>query len=200
MSIDKIDSEDIFLRAQLFRVRDEMKMNNQLLAKTLNVSPSAISMIEAGKRRVGRKIISSLQRRMCVNPTWLATGKGSMFLGDKPLEPIGEVPEGFILVPRYDVIPVASLVGADMTTEKLFTFFIGTMEKKLAVRQDMAVDPLNDGLHAVYGELIAHLLAAKREINKRSALNELVEYLKQAVENNACSPATADEIRRNLAY
>lgn len=120
----------------MFKVRDEMKLNNQALAKALNISPSTISMIEAGKRRVGRKIISSLQRRLCVNPTWLATGQGTMFLGDKPLDASNEVPEGFVSIPLYDVHAAAGS-GSIIETEHVKTM----MSFSRSVLEELNVPP-----------------------------------------------------------
>lgn len=73
------------------------------------IKPSTLQSILEGRRPIIDNLVA-VARAGGVNVDWLATGEGPMCPGEAPQEQFpsvttytGELPDGFVLVPRYDV-------------------------------------------------------------------------------------------------
>lgn len=60
-------------------VRMECGKSMEEFGKQLNVSRTAISLIESGKNNVSERIIADIVREFDVNESWLRYGSGEMF-------------------------------------------------------------------------------------------------------------------------
>lgn len=77
------------------------------LASVLGVSLSRIKALTTDRvKKLDQAEIKALVGKLNLNANWLATGEGEMFQANepKPVAAAPSAPEGFILVPRYDVI------------------------------------------------------------------------------------------------
>lgn len=59
-------------------VRKAMKLNQNEFSKKLGITPTAISRIERGERRITDRLIMSICREFGINEQWLRTGDGEM--------------------------------------------------------------------------------------------------------------------------
>lgn len=57
-----------------------LKISTNAFAKTIHKSQSAVSFIIDGRSKPGFEILDAICETHMVNPTWLLTGKGEMFL------------------------------------------------------------------------------------------------------------------------
>ncbi len=80
------DLEEIGLRLKW--VRKNLSMLQKELAKHLNVSPATLSEIEAGNVRPGFDVLFYLTEKYAVNPYYLITGKGTMFITGENNDPV----------------------------------------------------------------------------------------------------------------
>lgn len=88
-------------------IKDALKLTQVQLAKALNVNVDRVKSLTSGKAaKLSPAETKSLVENLHVNSAWLATGEGEMFQANepKPVTAAPSAPEGFILVPRYDVI------------------------------------------------------------------------------------------------
>lgn len=68
------------MRERLKLIRKELGMTQEMLAQKLGIGKSALSMIETGRAALSERNKNILVQELNVNPEWLETGKGSMFL------------------------------------------------------------------------------------------------------------------------
>ena len=62
------------------QVRKELKINQQQFANLLGITERTLRNYEKGEREIPHSVIQKLTHLFNINPTWLLTGQGSMFL------------------------------------------------------------------------------------------------------------------------
>ena len=68
------------MNKRIKELRITLNLTQEELAQAMGLSKSGISNIECGNRKVNDKHIRMLNMTYNVNPEWLRTGKGDMFL------------------------------------------------------------------------------------------------------------------------
>ncbi|MCL2762222.1 MAG: helix-turn-helix domain-containing protein [Treponema sp.] len=63
-------------------IREELRLNQSELARSIGANPSIISDIERGDKEPSKKIISTLIVKYRVNSNWLLTGQGNKYTRD----------------------------------------------------------------------------------------------------------------------
>ena len=63
-------------------IRKELKLTQEQLAQRLGIGKAALSMIETGKCGLSTRNKNILVQDLNVNPDWLDTGKGDMFIAE----------------------------------------------------------------------------------------------------------------------
>lgn len=71
------------MKARIKQIRKELGMTQEDLANVLGVGKSALSMIETGRSALSERNKNIMVQQLNVNPDWLNTGQGDMFLGPK---------------------------------------------------------------------------------------------------------------------
>lgn len=71
------------IKDKIKTIREAARLDQSEFAKSLNYSPSIISMIETGKRKPTKRFIDSVKKIYRVNEIWFETGKGNIFLEDE---------------------------------------------------------------------------------------------------------------------
>ena len=72
------------INSRLRSIRKELSLTQENLARVLGVGKSALSMIETGKASLSERNKNILVQELNVNPDWLETGEGPMFLEVRP--------------------------------------------------------------------------------------------------------------------
>ena len=65
-------------------IRKHLGLNQKEFGDILGVSQRAVSNWESGRNEPSIEVLNSISTKWAVNPTWLLTGKGEMFLKDTP--------------------------------------------------------------------------------------------------------------------
>lgn len=96
---------------RIINLQKKLGVNQGDFSKEINISQSVISRVESGKRPPSKALLNAMKIRYSVNPKWVLTGEGSMFLTaedyiEKGIEIFGErkMSEGLIKVfknPRF---------------------------------------------------------------------------------------------------
>lgn len=68
------------MNRRIKELRKALNISQEELAHAMGLSPSGVSNIECGNRKVNDKHIRMLNMTYNVNPDWLRTGEGEMFL------------------------------------------------------------------------------------------------------------------------
>ncbi len=76
----KLDFEVNEMAARLREIRLKSELTQDLFAKSLNISQSAFSAYEHGKREVPIKVVCALAANFDVNPIWFIFGTGDQKL------------------------------------------------------------------------------------------------------------------------
>ena len=72
------------INSRLRSIRKELSLTQENLARVLGIGKSALSMIETGKASLSGRNKDILVQELYVNPDWLETGEGPMFLEVRP--------------------------------------------------------------------------------------------------------------------
>ena len=72
------------INSRLRSIRKELSLTQENLARVLGIGKSALSMIETGKASLSERNKNILVQELNVNPDWLETGEGPMFLEVRP--------------------------------------------------------------------------------------------------------------------
>jgi transcriptional regulator with XRE-family HTH domain len=111
---------------RLTEVRNRLHLNQEEFAVAIGYTDGFISLVEACKTRPGYKFFKHIIERFNVNPVYLLTGRGKMFLDDEQEAKIREY-EG------PDKETVAKLVDyieqAPMVRFAVLEFFLGYIHK-----------------------------------------------------------------------
>jgi transcriptional regulator with XRE-family HTH domain len=67
---------------RLKTLRKTLKLSQDQFSEIVGLSQAAYSQTEQGRRKVTLYAIETLIERFNVNPMWLITGKGAMYLGE----------------------------------------------------------------------------------------------------------------------
>lgn len=70
-------------RDKMIGVRMELRMTQRQMAEVLGVSSQSLSNIEAGGRSIPKSLQSLMVEKLNVNPSYLLTGEGPMFVGQE---------------------------------------------------------------------------------------------------------------------
>lgn len=71
---------NMFLGERFKKIRDDLNMTLQELAKIIDVTAGYLSMIENGKKIPGGEILANLALKLNININWLLTGTGEMYV------------------------------------------------------------------------------------------------------------------------
>lgn len=71
---------------RLKQLRKKLNLSQAAFAKALGLSQSAIGDIESGKNKLKTQNFNAICREFNVNPAWLETGEGEMFMPSSSLE------------------------------------------------------------------------------------------------------------------
>lgn len=84
------------LGQRLIAVRNALGINRKNFASALSFTPRIIRLYEKGEAKPGFEFFSQMIECFGVNPLYLLTGKGGMFVGDE-VEKVVEIkwPDGF---------------------------------------------------------------------------------------------------------
>jgi phage repressor protein C with HTH and peptisase S24 domain len=107
---EKIDPSTLGGRIML--VRQKLKITQSQLAQALRVSRQKITDLESGRtRHLDAKTALMFKLRFRIDPAWLITGKGSMFIEEEPIPGAlreiklwGEISAGPGMVPEGKII------------------------------------------------------------------------------------------------
>jgi phage repressor protein C with HTH and peptisase S24 domain len=95
-------------------IRGELKLTQEILARKLGVTKSAVSMIETDKAALSERNKNIIVQEFGVNPEWLETGRGPMFDpvsgGVSALGGASDRALPSQSVPMYDIQATAGLV------------------------------------------------------------------------------------------
>lgn len=94
-------------------IRKELGVTQEVLARKLGIGKSALSMIETGKAALSERNKNILVQELNVNPDWLDTGNGDMFLTQPDYTPFLLRTDHTVSrqsVPLYNVEATAGLV------------------------------------------------------------------------------------------
>jgi phage repressor protein C with HTH and peptisase S24 domain len=95
----KISSCDNNISSRLKTVREYLGLSQGVFAEIIGIRQNTYSDLETGKTEPSLPIISAICYRYPIDEAWLKSGEGEM----KREEVKGKLPEGFVLVPRYEV-------------------------------------------------------------------------------------------------
>lgn len=166
---------DISHSEMLNAVKERLNLTQAKLADTLEVSIDRIKSLSSGRVSMfAPNEIKALVQKLHVSPVWLATGEGEMFHPSES-KPAGQsfAPEGFILVPHYEVQASAghgALVHSDQIVDYLAF-------KADWVRNTLGVVQKDLALISVKGDSMEPTLSNEDLI--------LVDMRKNRVEDNA---------------
>ena len=73
-----MNENEIGLRVQ--QIRKALKLNQEEFGNKLDVTDALVSMMESGKKAVSKRTRLAILREFNVNPVWLDTGEGDMFI------------------------------------------------------------------------------------------------------------------------
>lgn len=79
------------MNERIKQIRTALNISSRDFASKLEMSNSAISLIESGKRNITSRLITSICREFKVNEDWLRTGEGEMFQQTTREEKIAEL-------------------------------------------------------------------------------------------------------------
>lgn len=65
---------------RIHALRKELKLTMEEFGNKLDVTDALVSMMESGKKAVSKRTRLSILRTFNVNPNWLDTGEGDMFI------------------------------------------------------------------------------------------------------------------------
>lgn len=65
---------------RIHTLRKELKLTMDEFGNKLDVTDALVSMMESGKKAVSKRTRLAILREFNVNPVWLDTGKGDMFI------------------------------------------------------------------------------------------------------------------------
>lgn len=72
------------MTGRLRLIRKELGYTQEMLARTLGIGKSALSMIETGKTSLSERNKNILVQEFNINPDWLESGEGEMFNDSRP--------------------------------------------------------------------------------------------------------------------
>ena len=68
------------MNTRIKQLRENLGLSQQHFGKIINIAPSTISSLETGHRQLTERNITIICDTFNVNPEWLRTGEGEMFL------------------------------------------------------------------------------------------------------------------------
>ena len=101
------------INSRLRSIRKELSLTQENLARVLGIGKSALSMIETGKASLSERNKNILVQELNVNPDWLETGEGPMFLEVRPADVFAGRSDRTLpsqSVPLYNIEGTAGLV------------------------------------------------------------------------------------------
>ena len=117
------------MNERIKQLRLKLALSQDEFGQAIGLSKSGISNIESGTRSVNGKHIRMLTMAYNVNPDWLCTGEGEMFLpvDNSPLRDLQKqhnlsdkvinIIEGFVQLPRNEqeqfIETLRNIIGAD---------------------------------------------------------------------------------------
>ena len=79
---------------RLLEVRNRLHLMQKELAEALDFSESFLSQVEAAKTKPGYNFFKHMIEKFNVNPVYLLTGQGEMFLEEEKKKMLGEIYKG----------------------------------------------------------------------------------------------------------
>ena len=157
-------------------IKSALSLTQVQLAKALNVNVDRVKSLTSGKAaKLSPAETKSLVENLHVNSTWLATGEGEMFQSSetKAVVDSPSAPDGFILVPHYEVQASAGH-GALIHSEQIVDYLAFKADW---VRNTLGVAQKDLALISVKGDSMEPGLSNEDLI--------LVDMRKNRVEDNA---------------
>ena len=110
------------MHTRLKKLRLELDISLAQMGADLNVSASAISLYENGKRNMTDRTIADLERVYNVNPVWLRTGEGEMFKEKTKETEIAEITAHLFQSVESDIRFKLIKIIDNLSDEQLETF------------------------------------------------------------------------------
>ena len=110
------------MHTRLKKLRLKLNLSLAQMGKDLNISASAISLYENGKRNLTDRTIADLERLYNVNPVWLRTGEGQMFKEKTKAIEIAEITASLFNSVESDLRFKLIKIVNSLTDEQLETF------------------------------------------------------------------------------
>lgn len=166
---------DISHSDMLNAVKSSLNITQARLSEALGVSVDRIKSLSSGRVAMfSPGEIRALVQNLHVNPVWIATGEGEMFQSaNSPPATSSTVPDGFILVPHYEVQASAGN-GALVHSEQIVDYLAFKADW---VRNTLGVAQKDLALISVKGDSMEPTLSNEDLI--------LVDMRKSRVEDNA---------------
>lgn len=80
------DNDLILFGKRVAEVRGKLNIKQKNFADTLNIGESTLSLIETGKTKPGYHFFQAIIEKFNVNPVYLFTGKGEIFITEEALK------------------------------------------------------------------------------------------------------------------
>lgn len=71
------------MKERFKELRKSLNMTQSEIGSVIGITKSTVSLIESGKQNLTERNIQTLTKELDVNPLWLKTGEGDMFLSIK---------------------------------------------------------------------------------------------------------------------
>jgi DNA-binding XRE family transcriptional regulator len=76
-------------RLKFLRI-EVLKLSQSELAKEIEFKQSSYSEVERGVNKISKRLTLSIKEKFSVNPDWIYTGEGEMFISEKPKADLSE--------------------------------------------------------------------------------------------------------------
>lgn len=81
-----LDDEEMAMAERLRKLREHLKVSQKVVAEGSKTLQGHLSGMELGSRNIQLRVLTFYAEKYRVNTGWVLTGKGEMFLNEKPTD------------------------------------------------------------------------------------------------------------------